>query len=188
MLAFVHIATNTQYPQDYWHQVTTGEAIWQSGSLVRLEPFAFTIAGQPIINHNWLAQLLFYGVHQCGGHAAAQMMTALLYVAAVMLLQRILWRRAHEMRTVALLALVALGLSLANVTVRPQVFSVLLFVAELYVLWFWPPRWWRIAAVVAIEVLWTNMHGRVPVGGGAAWFVLRQPGLSGSGSLENSCG
>lgn len=164
VLTFMQVATSTQYPLDYWHQVTTGEAIWRTASMVQQEPFAFTIAGQPIVNHNWLAQLFFFGVHSLGGYAASQFVVAVLYAGAFLLLERLLWRRAHEVRVVAVLTLGVLGLTAANVTVRPQVFSVLLFVAELYVLWCWPRKAPRLAAVVAIEILWTNLHGAFPLG------------------------
>jgi hypothetical protein len=185
LLTLAYVGTLVQYPLDFWYHVATGRLIWQSGAIPVRDTFTFTIAGQPVINQCWLAQLGMYGLFTWGGFALAQFVAAMCYAAALAVTTAIAWHRSGNARIAAAVTLGALGLAMSNFGVRPQALSFFLFAVELMVLWRWPHRWATVAIVALVEVLWTNIHGAFPLGivlpgiflVGAGWTLWRHEGF-----------
>ena len=42
---------------DLWGHVRFGQDLLETGSIVRADPYSYLTAGQPWINHEWLAEL-----------------------------------------------------------------------------------------------------------------------------------
>ena len=185
VLTLAYVGTLVQYPLDFWYHVTTGQLIWQSGRIPVQDTFTFTIAGQPIINQCWLAQLGMFGLFSWGGFALAQFVAAVCYATALAVTTAIAWQRSASARVAAAVGLGAMGLALTNFGVRPQAFSFLLFAVELMVLWRWPQRGTTVAIVALAGVLWTNIHGAFPLGAvlpglflaGTGWTLWRHDGF-----------
>src|SRR2546423_295403 len=110
LLTWAFVGTSVEFPLDFWHHVTTGRAIWESGGILVRDSFTFTIAGEPITNQCWLAQLAMYGLMRGGGYALAQFAAAVCYSAAIGLTTVAAWRRSGNARLAAALALAALVL------------------------------------------------------------------------------
>jgi len=185
LLTLVFVWTLVQFPVDFWHHAVTGRIMWQTGTLAGVDSITFTIAGQPITNQSWLAQLGLFGLFELGGFALAQFTAGLCYAAAVGLVTWLVWRRTQDVPTACGLGLVALALCASNFGVRTQTPAVLLLAVELAALWCWPGRRWIVALVGAVELLWTNVHGTFPLGValpgvffiGAGWTRSRAAGL-----------
>src|SRR5262245_27959181 len=52
---------------DFWWHLKLGEVIAGAKSIPETDMFSFTAAGQPFIVQNWLAELIYYGLHRLGG-------------------------------------------------------------------------------------------------------------------------
>lgn len=143
---------------DTWWQLRTGEAMWRSHHVMLRDEFSHTVAGGYWPNHEWLAQLVFYGAYRVGG---LPMLTALC-AAAVTLSWAVIARLTPGPR-LARLVLLGAGAVVTSPawSLRPQVLSLALLAITMWVLvrrrWMWslPP----------LFLIWANLHGAVALGG-----------------------
>ncbi len=164
ILTLVYVGTLVQYPLDFWHHLVTGRQIAHSGAASGPDLFTYTIAGQAIVNQSWLAQWTIYRLYDRGGFALVQFFFAACYALAIGLIGYTAWRRCQRTRVAAVLTLAAMALAASNFGVRPQAISLVLFTAELCLLWHCCDGWRSVAAIALIEMLWTNSHGAFPLG------------------------
>ena len=54
---------------DFWWHLRTGQFIAQTHSIPHTDPFSFTKAGQPWLTHEWLSELILYGLFRLGSFA-----------------------------------------------------------------------------------------------------------------------
>ena len=143
---------------DTWWQLRTGEEMWRSHHVMLRDEFTHTVAGGYWPNHEWMAQLIFYGAYWIGGLplltalCAMAITTCWAFVASLTPLRGV--------ARVLLLGLGAIGSS-ASWSLRPQVFTAAFLAATIWIIvrrrWLWslPP----------LFLLWANMHGAVALGG-----------------------
>src|SRR5947207_3130396 len=55
---------------DYWWHLRTGHLIVDSHAIPRVDPYSFTLPGKAWVAHEWLAEVLIYGLQSAGGYAA----------------------------------------------------------------------------------------------------------------------
>ncbi|MHB9156123.1 MAG: hypothetical protein ACYC5N_10645, partial [Endomicrobiales bacterium] len=86
LLAFVFLGSIFPITDnDVWWHLETGEYLWQHKAIPRVDMFSYTIAGQPWIAFEWLAQLALFGVFQLAGLGGLTLFKASL-VAGIFLL------------------------------------------------------------------------------------------------------
>ena len=171
----------TIMPHDFWWHMATGRIIVQTGQIPTVDSFSYTRAGEPFYNQSWLAQVGMYGLHQLGGIPLIVLVQALMIAFAYGMLLRLSLRQGGSLRlSVGFLLLCTLPASFDNWLVRPQTYTLPLFIASLYLLtaWrdprgaratslpqaraFWPP----LLLLPAFGLLWVNLHGSFVLGGG----------------------
>jgi hypothetical protein len=119
---------------DLWWHMRAGALIAQTGSVPKVDPFSFTAAGRPWVNHSWLGGLALFGVWNALGASGLIFFQALLMAVSVALSWAAARQRGVGPALASILALAAcLQLELMAVT-RPYLFSFLFFVAFLAVL------------------------------------------------------
>src|ERR1700704_550752 len=52
---------------DTWWHLRTGQDIWSTRTIDLRDHFSHTVSGAYWPNHEWLSQVLFYGVYRLGG-------------------------------------------------------------------------------------------------------------------------
>lgn len=140
---------------DSWWHLRVGGDIVQLGRVPLADYLSHSAAGRFWPNHEWLAQVIFHGVHRLGGlpllHlVAAAVMTAAWALAASLMDPR--WRP---------LALgLVLPLSAAGWAVRPHLFT-FFFVALMLRLLIRGGAGW----LALLFPLWANLHSGVIIGG-----------------------
>lgn len=156
---------------DFWWHVKAGEIMVQTRGLIATEPFAYTRAGQPYLaTHEWLAQVILYGVFHLGG-VTGIIWLRIAAVAAVALLLLSIDRRRVWIN--APIAATAIAIALPGFVDRPQLFSYVLFatflaiVLRLLDLPAGDQRTRRrfLLVLFIFHVLWVNMHGAAAVMG-----------------------
>jgi hypothetical protein len=136
----------------------------EQGRLVDEDLFTFTVAGQPLQDVNWLSQLCYHALYEAGGLALVQTVNALA-TGLTFLWLVLLCRRLSGSATAAALAGLLVFFGLWQVlTIRPQTFSLLLFVALYDLLDRAERRPWLLLVPPALLALWTNLHGAFPAG------------------------
>ena len=149
---------------DLTYHVKAGELMVAEHTLPRTDALAWTTAGRPWLDQNWGAQLLLYGIWRLGGFPLLTVVNALLAVASWGLVAAACRRRTSNLRVIAWAILVGYATAAATFSVRPQMFSLLLFAAELYLLEAARARIRIALAIPLLMPLWANLHGAFIVG------------------------
>ena len=140
----------------YWH-LRAGQEIWRTLRVPLDDHYSFTAAGSYWPNHEWLWQVLSYGLYRVGGIRLLAAGGAAIIVAAFALSYR-LSRGATTTRFV--LTLLALPVASCVWALRPQIATLLLLMTLVTLLARERYRW-----APLLFVLWANMHGAVALGG-----------------------
>jgi hypothetical protein len=149
---------------DLAYHVKAGELMLAEHALPRTDALAWTTAGRPWLDQNWGAQLVLYGIWRLGGFPLLTVVNALLAMAAWGLVTAACRRRTSNLRVIAGSVLVGYAAAVATFSVRPQMFSLLLFGAELYLLEVARTRPRVALAIPLLMPLWANLHGAFTVG------------------------
>ena len=155
-------ATDSDY---FWH-LKTGATIVAHGALPGGDVFSFTRDGQPWVLHEWLFEVLLYGVFAAGGEGAVEILTVALAMAALGLAYRAARRFAGSDAAAWIPTVLALLVMVGCMAPRPQMLTYLLFALYLLVLlgfkyagttralWVLPP----------LMVVWVNAHAAYAIG------------------------
>lgn len=149
---------------DLAYHLRAGGLFLDSGSIPRVDTFTFTVAGEPWLNQQWLAEAILAAAYRLGGWTGLVVLRAMLVGVAFGLLFDIARRRAGSVRTAALLTLAAFVAAAITLGLRPQLFGVTIFAA---VLWLLdgrdrsPRLVWLVVPLVAV---WANVHGSFVLG------------------------
>jgi len=174
VVAFVFSPTHAD--PDLWGHLRFGLDFWRDG-LARADRYAYVTAGQPWVNHEWLAEALMAFAWKGGGAATLiglKVLAALVVAGTV--LRHLAWRGVPAVDA----AIVLLSGSLLMMpwlgSVRPQAFTyaalalLLALVAraergEVRALW----------GAVPLMAVWANLHGGFLAGLGVLglWWVAR---------------
>src|SRR5215217_3188714 len=169
---------------DLAYHLKVGQLMVAEHAVPRTDVLAWTTAGRPWLDQNWGAQLVLYGIWRLGGLPLLTVVGAALTVASWGLVAAACRRRMADLRLVAGAVLAGYAAAAAAFSARPQMFSLLLFATELYLLEVARTRPRVALAIPLLMPLWANLHGAFAVGIGllvievvaAAWRRDR-PGI-----------
>ena len=155
---------------DVWWHLKTGELILQTHHIFHTDPYSFTRAGHPWVNHEWLSELLLFGVDRLAGYTGLIILFAAITALAFFLAYRCCAGPAY---LAALFTVWGAAASASIWGVRPQILSLLLTSIFLFILdrSFLHPRilWW----LPPLTILWVNLHAGYALGIGLiALFLL----------------
>jgi hypothetical protein len=157
---------------DFWWHLKTGEYILQHHALPVPDPFSYTTqvpseayAGEGIVRrfnltHEWLAQVLWYGVYRAGGFAGLVLLKALLLAGACGVTGLLAARRSGSFYGGLAAAAAAASVAPWFAADRPALLTFLLAVVFLLILeerrrfWLLPP----------LALVWANCHGGFFIG------------------------
>jgi hypothetical protein len=149
---------------DLAYHLKVGQLMVAEHAVPRTDVLAWTTAGQPWLDQNWGAQLVLYGIWRLGGFPLLTVVSAALTVASWALVAAACRRRTADLRLVAGAVLAGYAVSAAAFSVRPQLFSLLLFATELYLLEVARTRPWVALTIPLLMPVWANLHGAFVVG------------------------
>ena len=107
---------------DTFSHVATGQWIIAHGAAPRADPFSLSMAGAPWVAHEWLSEVVLALAFRLGGWSGVALLTGAAAAAAALIVGL---TAARELRGAPLVALVAIGLSLAteSLLARPHVLA-----------------------------------------------------------------
>jgi hypothetical protein len=144
---------------DLYLHLKTGEWIWNHHNVPVTDPFLYGNTSHNEL-HSWLGQLIFFLVHRAGG----EMGLRLLNLGVLWSVLLIGFRYANRLTNARVAGIAACLLLVAHRTtqeIRPLLFGELAFAILVFGL-LEKPTWLsvrRLAAIVALIVLWVNLHG-----------------------------
>ncbi len=143
---------------DFWWHLRTGKLILESG-IPRHDPFSWTAAGKAWVTHEWLSEVVIYGVESTLGYAGNVVLFGAVAGGALLVAYSLGRRLGAGTKPLVLLMFPTIFVMARFVAVRPQEFTWLLFAVFVYVLqrneegdavplWVLPP----------LMALWVNLH------------------------------
>lgn len=151
---------------DYFWHLKTGEYISTHGALPNGDVFSFTHLGQPWVLHEWLFEVVLYGMFTWLGSLGVKLLTATLAMTALGITYALL-RRLAVSPSIAFVLLLAVFIPFSpSISPRPQLVTCVFFASFLYVLlsfkYFQTTRY--LFALPLLMVVWVNAHGGYVVG------------------------
>jgi hypothetical protein len=151
----------------YWH-ISAGQWILSHHQIPRHDPFSFSMPGAAWIAHEWGAELLLASVYRLWSWPGLMLLIATTTGLTIGYLTRFLTARLEPLHALMFAAL-ALVMMLSHLLARPHVLG-----WALTTLWVGtlldaseadqpPPRW-----LLAVMILWANLHGSFVIGLGMA--------------------
>jgi hypothetical protein len=172
-----------QDPGTFWH-VKVGERIIDVG-FFDTDPYTFSFPNKPWIPHQWLGECIMYVGHSIGGFDTLLLGTATLLAMVYTGLGMRLLRAGFHPSVVAVILAFGIAASSGHFHVRPHLATIacmaIFFVFLIDVENGRIPIW-RLAYLVPVAWLWSNIHGGVL--GGLATFGVAIAGWSATRLLK----
>jgi len=163
LVATTLFAFNTD--PDYWWHVRTGQYIYDTGTLPRLDIYSYTSSGQPWVTHEWLTELVFYVLTRLGGYRLVAAIFALLGVLTCSVLYLTCRRRGLGEIGASLCMLWGFVMASASLNVRPQAITTLfLALCTLVITCYLQGQTGPLYLLPPLFALWVNLHGGYVIG------------------------
>jgi hypothetical protein len=135
-----------------------------AGSVPRVDSLSFTAAGRPWLNHEWLAEVIFYGVHRRAGLSGLLVLVAAIATATMYVVHRRMERRGVRPLVALFLLLPGAFAMAGSAGLRIQPVTLLLLAIFLLVLEISREDSRVLAVLPPLMLLWTNLHGGFATG------------------------
>jgi len=162
-IAIFTMAVRVPADSDTWWHLQSGRWIVEHHTIPKTDPFSHTRAGEPWVDHSWLAQIVLFTLYDAFSYAGL----ALLVAALVTMAFYFVWLQCQEgdkwLRAFTLI--IAATTSGVIWVARPQMFSFAFTAVVAYLLHRYKrgdPKaiWWLPATIL----VWVNTHGGFAVG------------------------
>jgi len=165
---------------DLWGHLAFGRLFWEAGRFPYRDVFSWA-STVPWVNYEWLTGVVFYPLYQAAGPAGLQLLRYGLGLALLFFLYRTArLQGAGVPATVLVLWLVSSLYPFGFGPVRAQCFTYAFFALSLYLLERarLAGRFWGLAWLVPLQVLWCNLHGGFLAGLGLIVLYVLGEGLA----------
>jgi hypothetical protein len=146
---------------DLWWHLRTGQLMLETHKFFHVDPYSFTKFGQPWVDHEWLSQIVIYGLYRFAGWGGLISAFAALITLAFFIVFLRSKGKPFVAGTMTVWGAIA---SVPSFGVRPQMFTLFLASLFLYVLERSDERerllWWTPVLVL----IWVNLHAGYALG------------------------
>jgi len=146
---------------DLWWHLRSGQWIVETGHVPHTDPFSFTRGGHAWVAHEWLSEVIFYGLWKVAGIPALIIFSSLITTAGFLLLY---WRCPAPAHWAAAATVLGAWASAPCWGTRPQMFTFTLASLFLWLLEQADDCPWQLLWIPPLFLLWVNLHGGFAVG------------------------
>lgn len=158
--ALVAFSGNSAEP-DLWGHLKYGQDTYEAKALVRQDIYSYSSYGAPWVNHEWLAELIFYVIFKFSGSKGLLIFKFLVGLIILFIIYKSVARNTKSLllQTVVILySLLCIGDAFA---LRPHIFTYLFLTMEVALIINFEhsanPKW--LYALPVIFLFWCNLHG-----------------------------
>lgn len=170
LLAVLLIHSLNSINQDIGRHLKSGQIIWETKQVYKVNLFSFTEPNNPFVNHHWLSEVAFFLLNSAIG-----LRGLIIFKAAILLLSFLVLFLAVQknsgMISFLISGLVAVLVFIERTDVRPEIFSY--FFLSLFLCAIFRAKYARVSDVAMtsdvvnkrwlyflplVQILWTNMH------------------------------
>lgn len=148
---------------DIWWHLRNAAELLRTHHFPHTAHWTFTVAGQPWMNGEWLAELPYYFAYHALGDRGLYLVTMIVTSAIVLGVYGLAGMRSGNWRGAFLGAVVTVAFATVSLAPRTLLFGWLCLVAELAVLWNLEKGRDYTAWLPMIFLFWVNAHG--------SWFI-----------------
>ncbi len=159
VLTVITVRSRFDDPDMWWH-LKTGEIIWNTHSIPRVDLYSFTTNKHAYTPHEWLPQLSIYAAYHLAGYTGLMIWLCLFASLILVAGYALCWLYSGNGKVAFLGALCIWLFSTVGLAIRPQLIGYLLLICELLFIclgrcqnrkWFFmlPP----------LFAVWVNCHG-----------------------------
>jgi hypothetical protein len=167
---------------DLWWHLQTGQDIVLAKAIPHVDLYSFTKAGSEWVTHEWLSEVLIYGIYRVAGWGGLVCIFSGFITAALFIAYR---RCVGQPYVAALAVLLAAASSSPLFGIRPQMITFLF--ASIYVALLSRyarqgrsrPLWW----MAPMMLLWVNFHAGYAIGLGLIGLYMISVALDGKSKL-----
>jgi hypothetical protein len=163
-LVFIATAGDRNFQTDFWHHLARGREMAERGELVNRDLFTYTVPGTVFQDTNWLPQLLYHWLFAHGGLDLVHLVNSAVLAAMMGVLVWLCWRECRSLLLAGAVGTFAFFGLWQLLIIRPQTFSLLMFVGLYAILERGERRRRWLLLPPVVMVLWVNTHGGFPVG------------------------
>ena len=159
------------YPEvdpDLWGHLFFGKQILEGGNLPSQNLYSYTAPEYPWINHEWLAEVVFYALFRFFGSPGLILFKVALGGGIVWIVDRCIRKKVPSLLVRTLTLVWIMAILSPGFNIRPQLFTYLFFAVFLFLFYrydegkkatlYWAPP---------LMALWANLHGGFVAGLGA---------------------
>jgi hypothetical protein len=175
----VHFFSYPEVDPDLWGHLFFGKAIQQQGELLTANGYSYTAPDHPWINHEWLAEVIFYDLFDTFGSTGLILFKLGVGWAIICVLNRVVPAGGSSRLATVIASVWTMAILSPGFNVRPQIFSYLFFAVLLYIFSRYETGYRKaLYWIVPLMVVWVNTHGGFVAGIGAiglfsAWTVAK---------------
>ncbi len=150
---------------DFWWHAKVGETILATHRWPTVDPFSFTVAGQPWLAYEWLGDVLFAAVARVAGLLGLDALLIVLSSAIMLALYSYATLRSGNSKAGFVAAATLLALASTAFTLRPQMLGYLFLILTLIALERFrqgKPR--ALTFLPLLFLIWINTHGSWVIG------------------------
>jgi hypothetical protein len=144
---------------DLWFHLKTGEIIWNTHSIPRVDSFSYTVNGHSRTPQEWLSEVTMYAAWKLGGYTGLMLWlsaSACLLILAMYILCSLY---SGDVKVAFLGGVIVWLFSTVGLAIRPHMIGCLLLVCELLIVHLGRTRNWRwFLALPPLFGLWINFH------------------------------
>src|SRR5271165_117273 len=160
-LGLLTMAARSVTDPDVWWHLRTGELIVQTHAVFHTDPYSFTRFAQPWVDHEWLSQVLIFGLYRLAGWGGLIVGFGGVIAGALLI---VFWRCPGRPDVAGVITLLGAFASAPSWGVRPQMLTLLLASVLLLILErsYQRPKllWWT----PLLMLLWVNLHAGYALG------------------------
>ena len=156
---------------DLGFHITLGRYILGNGMIPSNDLFSHTMAGQPVIEHEWLSGVIFAFAEKYLGLNGIILLCALIIATAFWLIYKMVRAESQTLLIPVLVTAIVISNSMVHWAARPHLFTFILFTLWIIVLKKLHQgtlKYWL--GLPLIMLIWSNLHG-IFIVGFITWFV-----------------
>lgn len=158
---------------DLWWHIKDGQAILATHSWPTVDPYSFTVAGQPWMTFEWLGDVVIAWANRVGGVVGLDGLLIILGGAIMLALYLFATIRSGNSKAGFLAAAILFPLANPSFSMRPQMIGYLFLILTLAALeLFRQGKQWPLYFLPLLFLLWVNAHGSFIVGIGVIFMYL----------------
>ncbi len=163
--AVLLIARGNLPDPDLWWHLRDGQAIVAQQHLPRVDTYSFTVRQHPWMDHEWLAEAIFYLAYRWGGLEGVEFLMLVLLEVICLGMTGLAYWRTRNIKAAAVTGVICVALASVNFGPRTILLGYLCLLVLLLLLQGWRAgKTGMLYAVPGLFCLWINLHGSWALG------------------------